>query len=315
MRRLIFILLTILVFVGCTHKELCYDHPHTLEVDVKFDWLNSPEADPETMSLYLFSDDGSAPQRYEFTDKSGGKIRVMPGCYKAICLNSDTRNMRFLDKSCFEDFSITMKDAEHLSGLTSMGTMSDVPETKDGFNERFAMSSDSLWTANDISVLFDENMRMLSMEPAAVFVAIDIEIRNIDNMKWLTSASAALTTMAESYNLSCGQLSEEGVTIPFATVVDRNDATMKGSLLALGHCPTKEYNHSLIISALMIDGVTYDLVFDVTEQMHDLNDGSKITIVLDNISLPEPGPPEGGSTGGFKPEVGNWTSVDIGIAM
>ena len=36
---------------GCEHKELCYEHPHTMQLDVIFDWGKAPGASPGSMSL------------------------------------------------------------------------------------------------------------------------------------------------------------------------------------------------------------------------------------------------------------------------
>lgn len=38
---------TSLLMVGCEHKELCYDHPHTTQLQVVFDWAKAPDASPK----------------------------------------------------------------------------------------------------------------------------------------------------------------------------------------------------------------------------------------------------------------------------
>ena len=65
--------------LSCDHKELCFDHSHIASLKVAFDWVSAPEANPESMSLYLFSEDGTNPQRYELSGREGGTIRVSPG--------------------------------------------------------------------------------------------------------------------------------------------------------------------------------------------------------------------------------------------
>lgn len=47
-----------LPLVSCEHKELCYDHSHTVDVRVVLDWKNAAEASPSSMRLYLFPQDG-----------------------------------------------------------------------------------------------------------------------------------------------------------------------------------------------------------------------------------------------------------------
>ena len=84
-----FLLMMAELLSSCEHKDLCYDHPHRQNVEVMFDWSADPEANPATMSLYLYPENGGDPIRYEFTDKNGGNISVAAGTYKAICVNSD----------------------------------------------------------------------------------------------------------------------------------------------------------------------------------------------------------------------------------
>ncbi len=68
-------LATALLSGSCAHKELCYDHTHTVDVEVVFDWKNAPDAAPETMSLYLFPKAGGSPLRYEFTTAAAVRFR------------------------------------------------------------------------------------------------------------------------------------------------------------------------------------------------------------------------------------------------
>lgn len=93
-----FLILLIEFLTSCEHKDLCYDYPHRQNVEVTFDWSEAPDANPSTMSLYLFPENGGAPQRYEFTDRNGGCISVAAGTYDAICVNSDKETHRINGK-------------------------------------------------------------------------------------------------------------------------------------------------------------------------------------------------------------------------
>ena len=99
-----FLLMMAELLSSCEHKDLCYDHPHRQNVEVMFDWSADPDANPATMSLYLYPEEGGDPIRYEFTDKNGGNISVAAGTYRAICVNSDKETHRILGKERFETF-------------------------------------------------------------------------------------------------------------------------------------------------------------------------------------------------------------------
>ena len=58
MKKLFIYLFAALAVASCEHKDLCYDHSHTIDVEVVFDWRNASEAAPESMSLYLFPTNG-----------------------------------------------------------------------------------------------------------------------------------------------------------------------------------------------------------------------------------------------------------------
>lgn len=52
----------LLAMTACEHKELCYEHPHTTDVDVLFDWNYAPDAERnnevEGMRLWFYPIDG-----------------------------------------------------------------------------------------------------------------------------------------------------------------------------------------------------------------------------------------------------------------
>lgn len=56
-----FLLMMAELLSSCEHKDLCYDHPHRQNVEVMFDWSADPDANPATMSLYLYPEEGGDP--------------------------------------------------------------------------------------------------------------------------------------------------------------------------------------------------------------------------------------------------------------
>ena len=58
MKKLFIYLFAALAVASCEHKDLCYDHSHTVDVEEFFDWRNAPYATPASMSLYLFPTSG-----------------------------------------------------------------------------------------------------------------------------------------------------------------------------------------------------------------------------------------------------------------
>jgi len=305
-----------IMLTSCAHKELCYDHPHTHEVDVVFDWSEAPDADPETMSLYLFPCAGGKVERYEFTDCNGGRIRVLPGEYQAICLNSDTREIVLEDKDAFDSFRLTTADGElHASALLAGVSMGKPPRAKGTEDERVARSPDKVWTGNLEELVIDESTGSIRMTPVKSYIRFNVEVYNVENLEFAYIISGALTTMSESFLPGRDVLSEENVTVPFSAVHSVSEKYIKGEFLTFGHCPYQEYRHFLILYVTMNDGTNLSFRYDVTDQIHDAPDPENIVIVIDGLILPKPEGGGGGVSGGLKPVVDDWTSVDIGLKM
>ncbi len=306
-----------LILCGCEHKELCYDHAHVVSLKVNFDWQLAPEANPSSMSLYLYPEDGGEAMRYEFTDRRGGTIRVPIGRYDALCLNSGTENLRYRHTERRETFEVYTRDTELLSSFTSLGVRSDgAPRAEGTEDERVALQPDIVWSgsADDILLtLGDEGeVREVTLLPDAVTVAYTIVIRNIDNLKYAMGLDASLSTLAESVRLYDGAPTGEDITLPFGLQVRPEEASATGSLLTFGHCPSRVDNrHYLTVYAILADGNRWYYTYDVTDQIHGAADPRDIIIEVDGLPLPKPLV----NGGGFQPVINEWQQVDIEITM
>lgn len=309
-------LMAAVLLTSCVHKELCYDHPHTCELDVVFDWSKAADADPETMSLYLFPQDGGKSERYEFTDRRGGRIRVLPGEYEAICLNSDTREIVLEDRDLYDSFRLTTADGElHSSALLAGVMMGKPPRAKGTEDERVARSPDKVWTGHLENIIIDETTGSITMTPEKSYIRFSIEVYNVENLEHTYIVSGALTTLSESLLPGRNVLSEENVTLPFSAGFSVAERSIKGGLLAFGHCPGQELQHFLVLYVTMNDGTNLSYRYDVTDQIHDSPDPENILIILDGLTLPKPEGGGDGPSGGLDAVVDEWTSIDIGLNM
>ena len=310
--RQIFISVILLMTAACTHKELCYDHTHTRNINVEFDWSKAPDAQPKSMSLYLFPEDGGKPLRHEFTNVSGGTIRVVAGRYKAICLNSDTRNITIHNESDYDRFCISTKNIYSVSGLTSNKiSTSSLPTVKGAEEERWVYSPELVWSARHDDLLISEDNQTISMQPEGHIRNCHVRINNAENLQWITGISASLSSMAGGHHPSCKMESNELVTIPFDTLYDPKSQTVNGRFTTFGHCPDGDVTHNLIIYAVLADESQWFYTYDVTQQIHDADDPYNIYITLDGLPLPKPVV----DGGGFKPSVGEWKEIEINISM
>lgn len=314
MRRLtlIFAALLAILTTSCRHKELCYDHSHITEVDVRFIWNEELTTEPKSISVYFFPKDGGAPLRFEFTDCNGGRIRLERGRYSAICMNSDTRNIRIRNLSDFDTFCISTKDATSLFGISKYGiTPNDVPKAKNTEDERFALSPETIWSGSLTDINIVEQGNIVTFHPERRTATFTVEIRNVQNLKWVNGVSGTIASMSGGHNAGRCCLSEERVTIPFEAVMHREESMITGGFESFGHCPTENLTHNLIIYAVLADQSQWYYTFDVTDQIHNAIDPYNIHILLEDLPFPKPVV----NGGGFKPSVDEWNSVEINIQM
>lgn len=300
---------------SCEHKDLCYDHSHTVDVKVAFDWKNAPGAAPASMSFYLFPAGGGEALRYDFTDCTGGTIRVPVGNYEALCLNSDTENINYRNTECRETFEVTTRAADLLSGLSVLGVLSDgVPRVDGTEDERVILPPDMLWSdcVESIELKRTDGTMAVTLRPEMSVCRYSVEIRNAANLKYVSGISGSLSSMAESLypGVGCDATCKMGATIPFDAAVSADKSTVTGGLFAFG-CPSARKTHTLTIYAVLSDESKWYYTFDVTDQIHSAPNQRDVHIVLDGLPLPKPIV----NGGGFQPDVDDWHSVNVDIEM
>ena len=301
------------LLTACEHKELCYSHPHTTRLEVVFDWVEAPDANPATMSLYLYPEDGTEPLRYEFTNRDGGIITVPTGVYDAIGVNSDKETQRIQGKEHWETFEVTTGATRSLRGLLS-GKSETAPRARGAETERDALEPEALWSdhAERLDIGSEYGVKKIVLTPKSRVINCTVEVHNAENLRYVNAISAALTGMAGGWLAGVDALTEEKVTIPFEMNVSEDKTLVTGQLSTFGHCPKEAGTHKLMIYAQMSDDSTYFYEVDVTDQLHDpAQDPTHIRIVLDKLPLPLPI----GGGGGLRPTVKEWQEIHIDLPM
>lgn len=305
-----FIILAVLVFSSCEHKELCDDHSHTAGLHVVFDWQHAPDAKPETMRLYLFPLDGGKALPYEFTDYRGGYINVPAGRYRALCVNSDTESVLYRNIDLFDSFEVYVPD-----GVLTVGSSSSVPPRPEGTSdERIARSPDRLYSdrLDDLAIEISKEDQTVTLYPELSVCRYRVEIRNVSNLKYISSEgfSGALSGLSGGLLVGRNELASDLVTVPFDVVSD-GVSTLTAEFLAFSQVGMGEPAHKLVIYAIMADGSKNYYTFDVSKQVDEAADPRDVYILLDGLSLPKPIV----NGGGFHPSVDEWQNIDVDVIM
>lgn len=310
-RYYLFAALAALVGTSCEHKELCYDHSHTTDVRVVFDWSAAPDATPETMSLYLFPQTGGDPLRYEFTDRQGGTITVPAGRYAALCLNSDTERILFRNMNAPDTFEAYTGESNPLAML---GVRSDdAPRAEGAEQERTVTSPDVLWSASaqDIELFQGVADQVITLHPTLSVRSYTVEILNAENLEYVQALSGTLSGLSCGLLLADKRLTSEAVTIPFAAAATEDLTGIEGGLLSFGPAAVTDGSQKLVIYAVLENGEKWYYTYDVTDQVRTASDPYHVHILLDGLPLPKPLV----NGGGFQPGVDGWQEVYVDIAM
>lgn len=150
----------IFLVTTCEHKELCFAHAHTTEMQVIFNWKYAPEAHPASMRLYLFPETGKEPLIYEFGNHMEGKITVSVGRYRALCMNNDTEFILFRNTDHYESIKAYLADGAFPRPVPRAGNTGE---------QRVKFTPDKLWSdrMEEVEVVASAKEQTLTLYPKA----------------------------------------------------------------------------------------------------------------------------------------------------
>lgn len=309
----VMLLLSVLLFTtGCSQRDLCYDHSHVSPVAIEFDWSMAPDATPNTMVVWFFSE--TSEECYRFELSGGGiasrsqfdcHIKVRPGTYFVLCHNGTTDN-NSEEGHRFGEYHITTSDDAILSPMNRTDR-APMPDGAD--NQPVKMSASTLYahaldkhvTIEPASVT-ETHIRFTPVEVTSVY---DIIITGVENLSADTEASAILTGMAEAWNPAYSRPTGAEVAIPFGLSHCGSDC-LRGSLVTFGDNAPHNVRHSLRVYT----SYKYYYDFDVTDQIHNATDSKHVVINLHGLKLPAT------HQGGMSPGVDGWDNAEnIDLSM
>ena len=294
----------IVLFGACEHKELCLDHSHMVDMEIKFDWEAAPDATPQTMVVQFFRADGSHYIRHEFTSAQGGKIRIEAGEYKLLFHNGE---MKSVDErgNTYDNYEVTTVSQSLLDPM-GRGELSMPPRPAEVVNEPVCGIPENVWGGchEQLEVLAGVSGQSVTLFPAEATVEYTVKVCNVENMSADLDISGALTGTSESWRLADGTSSGVPVTMPLQ--LERPDNhTLTARFVSFGHCPQEEGIHYF---SIYTSNKNF-LDFDVTDQIHEAADPKHVYIEIDEkVTLPDP-------EEGMNPSISGWDEVIQDIPM
>lgn len=279
---------------GCEHNELCYDHTHVTELNVEFDWSQAPDADPSTMVVHFFRPDGSLYRRVEFTQRTGGKVRLEAGEYSILFHNGNMETVYELGNS-HSDYALS---GVSRSILEPMGREGDAPRPPESADQLIFSAPDQVWAGSHsaIEILPGVAGQTVKLTPVESTMEYTVEITGVENLRDDIDVSAAITGMSPLYRLAEGCHGGEAATLPIS--VERvGDNTLVAHFRTFGHCPQTELAHTFSVYTSNKFFVNYD----ITEKMHNAPDPRHVVIEIHGLRLPD---------AGMGTEISGWENVE-----
>ncbi|WP_348682140.1 DUF5119 domain-containing protein [Duncaniella freteri] len=279
---------------GCEHNELCYDHTHVTELNVEFDWSQAPDADPSTMVVHFFRPDGSLYRRVEFTQRTGGKVRLEAGEYRILFHNGNMETVYELGNS-HSDYALS---GVSRSILEPMGREGDAPRPPESADQLIFSAPDQVWAGSHsaIEILPGVAGQTVKLTPVEATMEYTVEITGVENLRDDIDVSAAITGMSPLYRLAEGCHGGEAATLPIS--VERvGDNTLVAHFRTFGHCPQTELVHTFSVYTSNKFFVNYD----ITEKMHNAPDPRHVVIEIHGLRLPD---------AGMGTEISGWENVE-----
>ncbi|MDE5814559.1 MAG: DUF5119 domain-containing protein [Muribaculaceae bacterium] len=304
-----------LAFTSCRHKDLYMEEDMTSELQVVFDWRNAPDANPESMALYLYEEDGHNPMRFIFSNKTGGLIKAPFGTRHAICLNADNTDWaRMRNNESVETLEIYTQDASEIG--TRADDSTTIPRPEGTENERIAATPGMLWGSrtNDIGIVPHNGMQTITMYPIEAVCHYIVDVYDVENLDGVESSAvdATLSGMAEGYCHGQQSATDNTVSMKFDLTGNASEKNLHGEFLTFGECSNTVAKHYLTLYMVLTDGSKWYHSFDVTDQVTKAPDPTHVHIIVRGLDLPQP--PEEGS-GDLKTDVNEWQAVNIGLQM
>lgn len=312
MRKLLNLMLwaaVMLICEACEHKELCYHHPHKIDIYVEFDWCNAPEANPEGMCVFFYPETGGEPRRYDFVGTQGGKITIAAGKYKVLCYNNDTEAVQFNNIKSFGSHEGYTREGDILEPIYGSGYYrSNTPKAADAKDQTVVICPDMLWvgTALDVNItehgmsytcvpekdkdnvqFVESSDQIITLYPCEQVCTYSYEINDVENIDGVSQMCATLSGLAGSQFLATGELGTESKTLTFEAKPNRQDAQITGEFYTFGHNLQNNDPHLMVLYVIFNSGKKLYYTFDVTEQVHNAENPRRVHIVINGLGLPE----------------------------
>ncbi len=307
LRYILYTLLAAAILSGCKRQHICTTGLDTdsAKIEVSIDWSESniDIEDIYNVSIYAYTDDGSAPYIYVSSKINGFYLYLPEGDYTLLIFNDfvgDLRGIDFKESDSYELFSAGVVEQSSVDNLFYQVASDEIIAQEpamlavwrmEGLEVTPEMTScsycdDEVETEADIT---------LEATPTSVTTQciIDLSIDNLNNASYI---EATIQGFATGVYLSSGdRFSDSDYSVLFSTELDSrtygndSDGTADGETTTFGIDTNLDQSYEVEIDIILNSGELATFTRDVTDQITTLDDGSiyiNLTAEESKITLP-----------------------------
>ena len=293
------------LLVACKNKDLCYDHPHGLGIEVRVNWEPGMTKPKQGMRLNLFSVSETPYHDYDDMSTDRKMIYLYPETsYLSLCYDYyGSQNIYFRNETDIDKIEAYCASLVRASYTRAFPDENTVAEPGIFYVDRI----------DKFDVLRADTVQVMNFYPKNVLKTYTFRVKHIKGAEFITATRAALSGMSASYFLSTGELATQPSTILFNATVDKKNGWIVGAFRAFGRLDAIN-NFTLEILYPSATGEIFSQSWDVTDQMirighidqeFDIEIETDITII----------PSEPGSDSMFDATVNEWKEEPIPIKM
>lgn len=308
MLRIVFAILPIaLLLAACTQKDLVYPGIDK-KVEVRFNWENAPDANPEGMSLIFYpADSESKLWRFEIAGREGGTIEIPQGNYHLLAVNNDVRNVEYLDTDNLYGISANIPvkndEAQPVGGMIYTGIIFDITVGPCGV--RYSLPGGGIKECQ---------AGLIRCSPVPVCTKYHLVVNGVEHANTIYRAYCTVAGLPASISLMDKTTSGNSITIKAPLGKSSKATDLVSEYFAF---PPYADNSPVYADIIFTDGRDHFWrhQFDVTDQVVNAPDINDIYIYVSASDFPGfENPIDPGGDGGIDVGVDGWNEINIDIS-
>lgn len=299
----------LLPLIGCKHKELCYDHPHSKVVEVRFHWQEDVQvAKAMRVLCYPMGKDREEPYGFDIGNSKGGIISLPAGKYRVLAYSLDTENIVVEGEqqlSLLHAYTNELVWARSRHSGRNTGTLRTV-DAPDYMTRAYQ---------EQVEILSAPEHQYIDLYPEEAVCRFTLEVQGIKGLPFVRQSRVSLSHVAPTLRLHEMKLEGSPSEALFDTQIEGNRLTGAFNIFGLLPLDDKSPKYELTLFFRTEEKNIY-ATYDVTEQILAVKPKRghirHVHIVLKaDIEIAKPI----GNGGGFRPQVDDWQAIEKDIEI